>query len=232
MTFKSKAQAGQNAKFLIMGDSMVSAISARFSYKTAQQAAAAYPSSTVVLKERNPGAADSVTTIQTGTNGQTLTIIADSVTGSTSYRADQRAAIFDCEAVDSSAVMLGVNDVVNFSVNPTMYNESTYYTNMRSIVEYGQQSGYEMLVITPAWGDAYGTLQLKFAGIAWLARRLAIHKGCKCIDLRKMAEGHYTNTGNDGLGPIPDNWSDGDPIHLNAAFHTAAAALIWQTLMA
>lgn len=233
MTFKSKALAGQNAKKLFMGDSLTSPITQRFSYKVAaQQATAAFPNSTIVFKYRNPGAADSVSTLQTGSNGQTLEFIVDSVTGSTSYRADQRAAIFDAEVVDSASVMLGINDVVNFPVNPSMYNEINYYTNMRSIVEYGQQSGYEMLVMTPAWGDPYGALEMKFSGIAWLARRLAIHKGCKCIDLRKMNEAHYTNTGYGGLGSYPNNWSDGDDIHLNEAFHTAAAALIWQTLMA
>ena len=232
MTFKSKALAGQNAKLLIAGDSLTAGIPQRFTYKiAAEQAAAQFPNSTIVFKSRNPGGADSVTTIRTGTNGQTLTIIADSVSGSTSYRVDQRSAIYDVEAVDSAAVMLGINDVVNFASNPNVYNESNYYLNMNTLVLYGQQIGYEMFVITPAWGDAYGTLELKFTGIAWLARRIAIGRGCKYIDLRRMCEEHYTNNGYGGLGVSPGNWSDGDDIHLNAAFHSAAAARVWQTVM-
>jgi len=226
MTFKSKALSGQNAKLLLIGDSLTVGVPFRYSYKVATKLAARFPLSTVKFKVRNPGAADTITTIQTGSNGQTLTVISDAVSGATSYRTDQRSTIYDTEAVDSATVFLGINDVVNFDASPSVYNTATYYLNMKALVLYGQQTGYELAVITPAWGDAYGSLELKFAGISWIARRLAIALGVKCIDARKMCEDHFANNGSGGLGVSPDNWSDGDDIHLNEAFHTALAEKI------
>lgn len=222
----TRIAAKQNTQLRMIGDSMMNAETWGYPQVFAQMIATKYSDATVLLKSRvYPGTGDgtlSSITIQTGTGGYTVTIIRDSIPGSTSYRADIPTYLISSQD-HSAAIGLGVNDAVNFGLS-TSYTPAILAANLRYLGLWARETyGTEIMLIEPHWSEYDPKIEI--AGAAWIVRRTAKINGFLVAPFRKTLEDHFTGTGQAGQG----NWFPYpmDNTHCGGACHAAMAQTLF-----
>jgi hypothetical protein len=220
--FATKIVAKQSVQLRMVGDSMLNNESWGLPRVFAQMVATKYTDATVIFKSRNyPGTGDGTTTdntIQTGTGGYTVTIIRDSIPGTTSYRADNPNLIFG-PGDKSVFIWLGVNDAVNFGLSSS-YTPVILAANLRYMGLWAQETyGSEVMLGEPAWSEYEPRVEI--AGAAWVVRRTAKLNSFLVAPFRTTLENHFTGTGQAGQG----NWfpNQMDNTHCGGDCHVALA---------